>query len=89
MKAATVSRDDQVEIHPVNSSVLAAAGYDGDRRVLEARFCSGRIYHYFDVPESVFRKLLAASSVGQYFNRSVKPRYRAELVYDPHRSTGQ
>jgi len=76
-----------VDLHQVNSSVLAAAGYDPDRRVLEARFCSGRIYHYFEVPENVFQKLLRAKSVGQYFNRSVKPHYRAELVYDPNRST--
>ena len=74
-----------MELQPVNSSVLAAVGYDSDRRVLEARFCSGRIYHYFEVPQSVFNKVLVAASVGQYFNRTIKPRYRAELVYDPNR----
>ena len=74
-----------MELHQVNSSVLASVGYDRDRGVLEARFCSGRIYHYFDVPQSVFKKVLTATSVGQYFNRTIKPRYRAELVYDPNR----
>ena len=77
-----------MELRQVDSSVLAAAGYDRDRRVLEARFRSGRIYHYFEVPETVFERLLAAKSVGGYFNRTVKPHYRAELVYDPNRSTG-
>ncbi len=76
-----------MELHQVDSSVLAAVGYDQDRRVLEARFRSGRIYHYFDVPASVFKKVLTARSVGQFFNRTIKPRYRAELVYDPNRST--
>jgi KTSC domain len=82
------SRAYQVELHPVDSSVLAAVGYDGERRVLEARFCNGRVYHYFEVPAAELEKVLSATSVGAYFNRAIKPKYRAELVYDPHRSTG-
>ena len=77
-----------MEIHPVDSSVLAAIGYDRERRVLEARFCNGRVYHYFNVPPAELEKVLSAASVGGYFNRAIKPKYRAELVYDPHRSTG-
>lgn len=77
-----------MEIHPVDSSVLDAVGYDRERRVLEARFCNGRVYHYFEVPPAELEKVLSAASVGGYFNRAIKPRYRAELVYDPQRSTG-
>jgi len=72
-----------MELHQVESSVIAAVGYDDEQRVLEVRFHTGRIYHYFDVPRSSFEKLLAASSVGQYFNRVIRIRFRSELVYDP------
>ena len=74
-----------VELQDVTSSVLAAVGYDRERRVLEARFRTGRVYHYFDVPYSVFEQLLAARSKGQYFNKAIRPRFRSELVYDAHR----
>lgn len=75
-----------MELHHVNSTALSAIGYDRRRRVLEARFRStGRIYHYFDVPASEFQKLLAAPSIGRHFNAHIRPHYRDELVYDPHR----
>jgi hypothetical protein len=76
-----------MELHRVQSSVLAAVGYDPDRSVLEARFRTGRIYHYFDVPPGVFETLLAAPSAGRFFNKAIRDRYRAELVYDPEHST--
>lgn len=69
----------------MTSSALAAVGYDADRRVLEVRFNTGRIYHYFEVPASVVKQLLKASSKGQYFNRAIRPNFRCELVYDPRR----
>jgi KTSC domain len=74
-----------VELHDVTSSVLAAVGYDPERRVLEARFRTGRVYHYFDVPHSIFKLLLAARSKGQYFNKAIRSHLRSELVYDAHR----
>ena len=67
-----------MEMHDVQSSVVAAVGYDRDRNVLEVRFRSGRIYHYFDVPQELFEELLGAPSVGQFFNEVVRPRFRSE-----------
>jgi len=78
-----------VELQDVTSSVLAAVGYDRERRVLEARFRTGRVYHYFDVPYSIFKQLLSARSKGQYFNKAIRPRFRSELVYDAHRPGGR
>jgi hypothetical protein len=72
-----------MELHQVASSVISAIGYDGEQRILEVRFHNGRIYHYYDVPRSSFERLLAARSAGQYFNRVIRVRFRAQLVYDP------
>ena len=72
-----------MDVENVQSSVLASVGYDADRKILEVRFRSGRIYQYFDVPPAIYKKLLSASSVGSYFNKVVRARYPAQLVYDP------
>ena len=57
---------------PVTSSTIASVGYDDAELVLEVEFQSGGIYHYFAVPEPVYRGLMAAGSKGSYFDRFVK-----------------
>ena len=44
-RAASVERMD--------SSVLSGVRYLRDRKILEVRFRTGRIYHYFDVPPAI------------------------------------
>ena len=60
---------------PVESSCVAAAGYDGTRHVLRIRFVEGRTYDYLGVPEPVFEGFQAADSKGRYVNCVVKPHY--------------
>lgn len=72
-----------MDFHPVESSVISAVGYDEEQQLLEVRFRTGRIYHYYDVAPASFQRLLTASSVGGYFNRFIRERHRQELVYDP------
>lgn len=72
-----------MDLHNLDSSVIASVAYDDEQAILEVRFRTGRIYRYFDVPPERFESLLAARSAGQYFNRVIRDRYRAELVYDP------
>jgi len=69
-----------MEREPIGSSVIAAVGYDSDEEVLEIEFRSGRVYQYFDVPRRVHKALLAADSLGAYFNTRIKPRYRSAEV---------
>ena len=38
--------------------------------------CLHAVYRYFDVPESEYRDLLSADSVGRYLNQSIKSTYR-------------
>ena len=75
----------QMDLRDVQSSVLSAVGYDEERHLLEVKFRTGRVYHYHQVPPELFAKLLAARSAGQYFNRAIRSRFRAELIYDPQR----
>jgi KTSC domain len=65
---------------PVQSSVLRAVRYHPSRHILEVQFLSGRVYRYFDLPHDVYEKLLAAPSIGAYFNKMIRPRYRMEPV---------
>jgi hypothetical protein len=61
---------------PVDSSVIALIAYDEDNAILEVRFRNGRTYRYFRVPPEEHEALLAAESVGRYFNEVIKPKYR-------------
>lgn len=65
-----------MERRPVDSSVIAAIGYDESSAILEVVFHTGRTYHYFRVPPAEHEKLLRAKSIGEYFNRRIRPRYR-------------
>jgi len=60
----------------VSSSNISSIGYDSESRTLEIEFHSGGVYHYFDVPQSIYDELMHASSHGSYFHRYVKDRYR-------------
>ena len=56
----------------VESSNLAAVGYDGDVQILEVRFVKGGAYQYFGVPAYIYDGLLSASSKGSYFYQNIK-----------------
>ena len=64
----------------VESSTLAAVGYDASGQVLQLEFCSRDVYHYVDVPATVHRALLSAESKGSFFNRSIRGRFSYHLV---------
>jgi len=65
---------------PVESSVIAAVGYDPSTAVLEIAFTSGDVYRYYAVPPSVHRGIMSADSAGRYFARHIRPVYPSERV---------
>lgn len=69
-----------MERHQVDSSVILAVGYDDGASILEVVFRTGRTYRYFRVPPSAYDALLKANSIGGYFNRKIRPRYRGVEV---------
>lgn len=59
----------------VDSSVLRSIGYD-EHGTLEVEFASGNVYRYLLVPRRVHDELLAAPSIGSYFNSHVRDVFR-------------
>jgi hypothetical protein len=55
-----------MQLDPVESSMLAAVGYDTDLKTLVVLFNSGKAYQYTDVPPEIFQGLLEANSKGRY-----------------------
>ena len=70
----------QVNRHRVDSSTIAAVGYDRGTAVLEMEFTSGEVYEYFLVPPSVYDGLLRATSHGRYFGDHIRARYRFRKI---------
>lgn len=60
-----------MRLDPVDSSMVAAAGYDADLRALVILFNSGKAYQYLEVPPEVYQGFLAASSKGRYLLENV------------------
>ena len=64
----------------VESSTLAAVGYDAGEEILELEFCSRDVYQYFGVPGAIHRALLSAPSKGSFFNRRIRGRFPYRCV---------
>ena len=64
----------------VESSSVAAVGFEPTRNELTVRFVSGESYVYSMVPRAVFDALLEAASKGRFVNQSLKPRYPVRKV---------
>ena len=60
----------------VESSSLAAVGYDHANLVLEVQFKNGHVYRYFNVPYVVVEQLMNARSLGRHFNSNIRERFR-------------
>ena len=65
---------------PVESSSLAAVGFDGAVNELTVSFRSGKVYRYFQVPNSVYRALVSAPSIGRTFNETVRDRFPSQRL---------
>jgi hypothetical protein len=59
----------------VNSSSIRAVGYDGYTLAVQFH-TSDTIYDHPGVPYSVYAGLMQASSMGAYYNRHIRGRYR-------------
>jgi hypothetical protein len=63
-------------LQPVNSSSLAAIGYDTESQILTVEFRKSGTYEFFDVPESAYQELMSSGSHGEYFARNIRGKYR-------------
>ncbi len=65
-----------MQLDPVESSMMAAVGYDAKLQALVVLYNSGKAYQYLDVPPEIFQGLLAASSKGRFMLDHVIDHYR-------------
>lgn len=65
----------------VRSQEIAIVGYDSETSTLEIVFRRGGVYHYFDVPQDTYHKLMTAPSRGIYFDQAIKTRFRYRKVH--------
>lgn len=69
------------DMHPLDSSLIAAVGHDAEKLELHVRFVrSGATYVYYDVEAEILQNLINAASSGRYFNTLIKGHYREAKV---------
>lgn len=71
---------EDIEMNPVVSSNIAAAGYDEETKTLIIEFNSGSTYSYSGVPKETAMMLWSAASPGRYFYDYIKNYYDAERI---------
>lgn len=71
---------DGLMLQKVESSNIAAVGYDDESEILYVEFKSGFTYKYFNVPYYVYTELMDADSCGKYLNQYVKGTYEYEQL---------
>lgn len=60
----------------VDSSILRSIGYDPATQTLEIEFTTHDVRQYVKVPQEVYDKLMASSSLGMFFRSHIKDKYR-------------
>lgn len=69
-----------ITLHPVQSSNLAAVGYDPESEVLHVKFAHGALWEYTQITPLMHASLVNAPSVGGYYKQFVKGRFPARLI---------
>jgi KTSC domain len=60
----------------VSSSNIRTIGYDPQDQTLELEFLNGGIYQYLGAPQTVYERLMAASSKGRFVSAHIRDKYR-------------
>lgn len=68
------------QMRPVSSSMIRAVGYEAEESTLYVQFQNGVTWEYDNVPESEADALMNSSSVGQFFNNTIKNSYDGREV---------
>ena len=66
----------------VDSSVFEAVSYHSEERQLYLRFHGGRVWRYFDFPEHQYDEFLGSESLGRYFGKHIRGKFREEEVLE-------
>lgn len=66
---------------PVESTHLAAVGYEEDAERLTIQFVNGDTYEYNFVPAPVCRSMISAGSIGSFFSTHIRPNFPGEKIH--------
>jgi len=69
-----------MEMISVNSSNIAAIGYDEQSAILTIQFNDNSAYEYYDVPQFEYDSLMSADSKGSYANKNIYKTYRQQKI---------
>ena len=64
-----------MRLDPVESSMVAAVGYDENLKALVVLYNSGKAYQYLEVPPEIYAGLQAARSKGRFMLDNVIDHY--------------
>lgn len=68
-----------VDLLPVESSLIAKAGYDAASQVLSIQMVnSSDVYNYQEVPATVYADFLASDSKGSFYVKNIKGQYKTD-----------
>jgi len=70
----------EMQRQPVNSSDIAAIGYDETSETLEIDFKATGVYRYFSVPKTVAEEFQRTPSPGKFFLQHIKGKYAWEKI---------
>jgi hypothetical protein len=65
-----------VDLQTIESTNLAAVGYDKHSQTLRIAFHAGVTYDYEQVPHGLYAALMSAQSKGEFFREHIKDHYR-------------
>jgi hypothetical protein len=68
------------EMKPVESSWVAAIGYEESAREVHVALLDATAYAYKSVPPDVWQRFLTADSKGTFVNEVLKPRYEVRKL---------
>lgn len=70
----------QMNLTPVESSNIAAVGYDNVQNALLIKFKGNeKVYVYLGVPVETYQLMMAADSIGSFYARHIKKVYQSEV----------
>ena len=73
-------------IYTPRSHTTRMINYENENHLLEIEFNTGKLYHYIDVPTSVWEEyklvVLSSGSSGGFFNGRIKPYYNFREIID-------
>lgn len=68
---------------PVASSNIVSVGYDPEAKILEIEFKQGNeVYQYKEVPNHIYKNMMASGSHGSYFHKHIKNVYAVKKLTD-------